>query len=169
MNNQSEGREWAEFERREWADLKKTITNSSDVKSPEMTVDLPYGQKLTFANLKPNTIVEIATWIGTGPPNDSSVRMLIGASLQPTDEHVEMVEQKTKVIPAANEYSPNSEESGLAVKPASNPKPFFSGFTKLAQMVLIRWRNHLYSNPKPFSPGFNKLSPLVLIRWKHHQ
>lgn len=91
-----------------WAQLEKAIQEATEIKTPEMTVDLPNDQKLTFGNLKPNTIVEIATWKGVGAPDEQSVRMLIGASLQNQEELPPVMGQVTgpvsaEVIPASQE------------------------------------------------------------------
>ena len=81
-----------------WAQLEKAVQEATEIKTPEMTVDLPNDQKLTFGNLKPNTIVEIATWRGVGAPDDQSVRMLIGASLQNQEELPPVMGQVTEPI-----------------------------------------------------------------------
>jgi hypothetical protein len=83
-----------------WAQLEKAIQEATEIKTPEMTVDLPNDQKLTFGNLKPNTIVEIATWKGVGAPDDQSVRMLIGASLQNQEELPPVMGQVTEPVSA---------------------------------------------------------------------
>jgi hypothetical protein len=91
-----------------WAHLEKAIQDATEIKTPEMTVDLPNDQKLTFGNLKPNTIVEIATWKGVGAPDDQSVRMLIGASLQNQEELPPVMGQVTE--PVSAEVVPASRE-----------------------------------------------------------
>ncbi len=91
-----------------WAHLEKAIQDATEIKTPEMTVDLPNNQKLTFGNLKPNTIVEIATWKGIGAPDDQSVRMLIGASLQNQEELPPVMGQVTE--PVSAEVVPASQE-----------------------------------------------------------
>lgn len=99
-----------------WAQLEKAIQEATEIKTPEMTVDLPNDQKLTFGNLKPNTIVEIATWKGVGAPDDQSVRMLIGASLQNQEELPPVMGQvvepvNAEVVPASNEVRQAIESS----------------------------------------------------------
>lgn len=65
-----------------WSLLEQALKEATEIKTPELTIDLPHNQKLTIGHLKPDTIVEIATWKGSGAPDENSVRMLIGASLQ---------------------------------------------------------------------------------------
>jgi hypothetical protein len=103
-----------------WAQLEKAIQEATEIKTPEMTVDLPNDQKLTFGNLKPNTIVEIATWKGVGAPDDQSVRMLIGASLQNQEELPPVMGQV--VEPVTAEVVPPSQE----VREAIESSPFLA-------------------------------------------
>lgn len=107
-----------------WSLLEQALKEATEIKTPELTVDLPHNQKLTIGSLKPNTIVEIATWKGTGVPDENSVRMLIGASLQngeemiaessagQLDESVEIVEPQELVISEdASAITPTRAES----------------------------------------------------------
>jgi hypothetical protein len=121
----------SQFERGEWSELEKAIKDATEIKTPEMTVDLPHEQKLTFGNLKPNTIVEIATWQGTGAPNESSVRMLIGASLQPTDDNLEIVGQVPGDL-AIPEVPASPEVTAQEAVIPSKEKTRFPGFSKKA-------------------------------------
>jgi hypothetical protein len=43
------------------------------------TVELPEGHHVTIGELTPGTIVEVATWNGTGKPDESTKRFLISA------------------------------------------------------------------------------------------
>lgn len=43
------------------------------------TVELPEGHHVTIGELTPGTIVEVATWDGTGKPDESTKRFLISA------------------------------------------------------------------------------------------
>lgn len=65
-------------------DVEKKRALSKDAlasnKETEMAIDLPQGQKLIIRGIEPGTIVEIASWSGKGRPDDSTVRMLFGAS-----------------------------------------------------------------------------------------
>ena len=46
---------------------------------PTLIVDLPDGQKLIVGQLEPGTIIEVATWRGTGRPDSRTNRLLLGA------------------------------------------------------------------------------------------
>ena len=135
-----------------WAHLEKAIQDATEIKTPEMTVDLPNDQKLTFGNLKPNTIVEIATWKGVGAPDDQSVRMLIGASLQNQEELPPVMGQVTEpvsaeVVPASQEVKQTQAlAADLAsitekAEPTRSPAPAPSEYQKInpeLSWVLIR-------------------------------
>ena len=43
------------------------------------TVELPDGHHVTIGELTPGTIVEVATWDGTGKPDETTKRFLISA------------------------------------------------------------------------------------------
>jgi len=46
----------------------------------EMVIDLPEGQKVLLGKLPPGTIIEIASWRGTGPPDHHTARILLSTS-----------------------------------------------------------------------------------------
>ena len=112
-----------------WEQIEKAVKDATEIKTPEMTVDLPHEQKLTFGNLKPNTIVEIATWRGVGSPDENSVRMLIGASLQPSDDTPDLVgqialEQEGPLVPQSQEVQAAAENATTNSQLTPRPKRF---------------------------------------------
>jgi len=48
---------------------------------PTLIVDLPDGQKIIVGAIEPGTVIEIATWRGTGRPDSRTTRMLLGAGV----------------------------------------------------------------------------------------
>ena len=48
--------------------------------NPPLVVDLPEGQKLVVGNLDPGTVIEVATWRGTGRPDSRTSRLMLGVS-----------------------------------------------------------------------------------------
>ena len=48
---------------------------------PTLIVDLPDGQKLIVGAIEPGTVIEVATWRGTGRPDSRTTRMLLGAGI----------------------------------------------------------------------------------------
>jgi hypothetical protein len=53
--------------------------NVSNPKSP-LVIDLPDGQKLLVGELPAGSVVEIATWRGTGRPDSRTTRLLLGVT-----------------------------------------------------------------------------------------
>ena len=47
---------------------------------PPLVVDLPDGQKLVVGDLDPGTVIEVATWRGTGRPDSRTNRIMLGVS-----------------------------------------------------------------------------------------
>jgi len=68
--------EYRELEPVESADLPLTTRDSQ----PPLVVDLPDGQKLVVGDLVPGTVIEIATWRGTGRPDSRTNRFMLGVS-----------------------------------------------------------------------------------------
>lgn len=110
-----------------WSLIEQALKEATEIKTPELTIDLPHNQKLTIGQLKPNTIVEIATWRGTSAPDENSVRMLIGASLQNGEEMAAENAQLENVIEAleSEEYVPE-EQAPEVDAPVVDERPMWS-------------------------------------------
>jgi hypothetical protein len=65
----------------------KVHDNVSNPKAP-LVIDLPDGQKLLVGELPAGSVVEIATWRGTGRPDSRTTRLLLGVTNdeQPDDD-----------------------------------------------------------------------------------
>ena len=50
-----------------------------DTQAP-LVIDLPDGQKLVVGHLDPGTVIEVATWRGTGRPDSRTNRLMLGVS-----------------------------------------------------------------------------------------
>lgn len=46
----------------------------------ELVINLPEGQKVLLGKLPPGTIIEIASWRGTGPPDHHTARILLSTT-----------------------------------------------------------------------------------------
>jgi hypothetical protein len=73
---------------------------------PSLVIDLPDGQKLIVGELPEGTILEVATWRGTGRPDSRANRLLLGVgsaqSFTPPQSQVKEVEQD---VVAEREFS----------------------------------------------------------------
>ena len=47
-----------------------------------MVIDLPDGQKLVVGKMQTGTVIEVATWRGTGRPDSRTTRLMLGVSSQ---------------------------------------------------------------------------------------
>jgi hypothetical protein len=47
-----------------------------------MVIDLPDGQKLVVGKMETGTVIEVATWRGTGRPDSRTTRLMLGVSSQ---------------------------------------------------------------------------------------
>jgi hypothetical protein len=59
-----------------------------------LVIDLPDGQKLVVGRMEHGTVIEVATWRGTGRPDSRTNRMMLGMSssenqVKPTEEDQE--------------------------------------------------------------------------------
>jgi hypothetical protein len=61
-----------------------------------LVVDLPDGQKLVVGILSPGTVIEIATWRGTGRPDSRANRFMLGVSA--SDEYADGYDQNPKAL-----------------------------------------------------------------------
>jgi hypothetical protein len=46
----------------------------------ELVINLPEGQKVVLGKLPPGTVIEIASWRGTGPPDSHTARILLSTT-----------------------------------------------------------------------------------------
>lgn len=65
---------------------------------PALVVDLPDGQKLILGQIEPGTIIEVATWRGTGRPDSRTTRLLLGTSSKTNNEVKAIKPQKNKEV-----------------------------------------------------------------------
>ena len=66
-----------------------------------LVIDLPDGQKLVVGNIAQGTVIEVATWRGTGRPDSRTNRLMLGVSsteeaTQPKGERVSAPESEVK-------------------------------------------------------------------------
>lgn len=81
-------------------------TETSDAVSPitpdqPLIIDLPDGQKLVVGNMVEGSVIEVATWRGTGRPDSRTSRLMLGmspGSLTPTVVQTDSGE-KAKLTP----------------------------------------------------------------------
>jgi hypothetical protein len=107
--------------------------------NPPLVVDLPEGQKLVVGNLDPGTVIEVATWRGTGRPDSRTNRLMLGVSTNeeeslprsrslPPVESVRQIEQPGQEI--SQPIAQNPERTGI-IYSNLNPTRDFGQPTKV--------------------------------------
>ncbi len=68
-----------------------------------LVIDLPDGQKLVVGKMATGTVIEVATWRGTGRPDSRTTRLMLGISAQDatnvSENQTETPAQTAKVTP----------------------------------------------------------------------
>lgn len=109
--------------------LNVPISHKNDLPSnpgePALIVDLPDGQKLIVGEIEAGTVIEVATWRGTGRPDSRTNRMLLGAGVS------ENARTKAIAAPKSNKndsvFTVKPEPRGLANKINTNNKKVIKG------------------------------------------
>ena len=69
-----------------------------------LVIDLPDGQKLVVGNLAAGSVIEVATWRGTGRPDSRTSRLMLGMSsgqAQPADAKPSDTKKEPSVVAKA--------------------------------------------------------------------
>ena len=67
------------------------------VSETAMVIDLPDGQKLVVGKMSHGTVIEVATWRGTGRPDSRTNRMMLGLSSSEAEAEAKLKEELEKV------------------------------------------------------------------------
>ena len=102
--------------------MNPTITNIPiAVSENPVVIDLPDGQKLVLGRLNAGSVIEVATWRGTGRPDSRTNRLMLGmtdgsaAAPATTSAHPEEIKNSKKLsLPFGSITLPNL--GGLLVK-----------------------------------------------------
>jgi len=99
-----------------------------------LVIDLPDGQKLVVGRMIQGTVIEVATWRGTGRPDSRTSRLMLGMSIGDVNTPKE-------------ESAPSGTETGDASSSPSTPKrPQSSNkYIAMAQDLWIK----IWGEPKP--------------------
>jgi hypothetical protein len=61
-----------------------------------LVIDLPDGQKIVIGKLQPGSVIEVATWRGTGRPDSRTNRLMMGMNNGESTNAAADVEKKTE-------------------------------------------------------------------------
>jgi hypothetical protein len=102
--------------------MNPTITNIPiAVSDNPVVIDLPDGQKLVLGKLNAGSVIEVATWRGTGRPDSRTNRLMLGMSdttpiSNENTQPVEVKEAKKLSLPFGSITMPNIGGALVKVK-----------------------------------------------------
>ena len=73
-----------------------------------LVIDLPDGQKLVIGKMSQGSVIEVATWRGTGRPDSRTSRLMLGMSSNATKDAIDDNEAQS-----AEPAKPVAPESGI--------------------------------------------------------
>ena len=74
---------------------------------PPLVIDLPEGKKMVVGKLDPDTVIEVATWRGTGRPDSRTNRLMLGVDSNSTRS----IENQAEQSPVNQSMKNSSNES----------------------------------------------------------
>lgn len=105
-----------------------------------LVIDLPDGQKLVIGKMSQGSVIEVATWRGTGRPDSRTSRLMLGMSSNAPKDAMDSTDEQT---PAPSK--PVAPESGV------------ERYVFLAQQFLLKVWNALKPALKKVTPATKKL------------
>jgi hypothetical protein len=119
--------------------MNPTITNIPiAVSENPVVIDLPDGQKLVLGKLSAGSVIEVATWRGTGRPDSRTNRLMLGMSdttpiSSENSQQVEVKAAKKLSLPFGSITMPDI--GGLLVKFKSMNKVVGSAITSFKKAI----------------------------------
>jgi len=89
-----------------------------EVSDSPLVIDLPDGQKLVVGKMIQGTVIEVATWRGTGRPDSRTSRLMLGMSIEDVAP-----KNAAKVDPANPEAAATNADGSASTTPVQ-PKSF---------------------------------------------
>jgi len=105
-----------------------------------LVIDLPDGQKLVIGKMSQGSVIEVATWRGTGRPDSRTSRLMLGMSSNAPKDAMDS----------------NDEQTPAPTKPVA-PESGVERYVFLAQQFLLKVWNALKPALKKVTPATKKL------------
>jgi len=99
-----------------------------------LVIDLPDGQKLVVGRMIQGTVIEVATWRGTGRPDSRTSRLMLGMSIGDVNT------PKEEGAPSSTETGEGSSTPSAPKRPQSSNK-----YIAMAQDLWVK----IWGEPKP--------------------
>jgi hypothetical protein len=93
-----------------------------------LVIDLPDGQKLVVGKMTHGTVIEVATWRGTGRPDSRTNRMMLGMSNSEIETQIQEEEQRQAAINPGGWRARLLKAQGIALALAVKAKSIALGF-----------------------------------------
>jgi hypothetical protein len=91
-----------------------------------LVIDLPDGQKIVIGKLQPGSVIEVATWRGTGRPDSRTNRLMMGMNNGETSAAQPNSEQRSETSQAPQASDWKSKALNAAKKLANQIQTFVS-------------------------------------------
>ena len=96
--------------------VKPTVTQIPlPISDSALVIDLPDGQKLVVGKMTHGTVIEVATWRGTGRPDSRTNRMMLGMSNTEIEAQIQEEEERQEVASASGWRGRLQMAEGIAV------------------------------------------------------
>jgi hypothetical protein len=105
-----------------------------------LVIDLPDGQKLVIGKMSQGSVIEVATWRGTGRPDSRTSRLMLGMSSNAPKDAMDS----------------NDEQTSAPTKPVA-PESGVERYVFLTQQFLLKVWNALKPALKKVTPATKKL------------
>jgi hypothetical protein len=105
-----------------------------------LVIDLPDGQKLVIGKMSQGSVIEVATWRGTGRPDSRTSRLMLGMSSNAPKDAMDS----------------NDEQTAAPTKPVA-PESGVERYVFLTQQFLLKVWNALKLVFKKVTPATKKL------------
>jgi len=115
-----------------------------------LVIDLPDGQKLVVGKMATGTVIEVATWRGTGRPDSRTTRLMLGVSSADANS---VEDNQAGASAPATKKNPLSQVKEVWSSTSSKVTEFLSsvGKIKKSKNALVPSSNESVSSPRALS------------------
>jgi hypothetical protein len=108
--------------------VKPTVTKIPlPISDSALVIDLPDGQKLVVGKMTHGTVIEVATWRGTGRPDSRTNRMMLGMSNTEIEAQIQEEEERQEVARATGWQGRLQMAQGIALAVLAKAKSLALG------------------------------------------
>jgi hypothetical protein len=113
---------------------KPTVTQIPlPISDSALVIDLPDGQKLVVGKMTHGTVIEVATWRGTGRPDSRTNRMMLGMSNTEIEAQIQEEEERQEIASTSGWRGRLQMAQGIAVAVFAKAKSLSQGLSAKAR------------------------------------